>query len=124
LEKGKPTHNARLRIDHTYPEQESYVLNIYTLFAPLIDMKPVINVRKADPRTSKIYKSIYVRTLRFSCLNKYHDLFYRDRKKVIPSNIQDLLTYRGFQRRLFNYTDLFKYVNLNTGIVFQFTLLL
>ena len=124
MEKGKPTHNARLRIDHTYPEQESYVLNIYTLFAPLIDMKPVINVRKADPRTSKIYKSIYVRTLRFSCLNKYHDLFYRDRKKVIPSNIQDLLTYRGFQRRLFNYTDLFKYVNLNTGIVFQFTLLL
>lgn len=26
LERGKPTHNTRLRIDHTYPEQESYVL--------------------------------------------------------------------------------------------------
>jgi len=65
LEKGKSTYNTRLRIDHTYPEQESYVLSIYTLFASLIDMKPVINVRKADPRTNKIYKSIYVRTLRF-----------------------------------------------------------
>ena len=58
LEKEKSTYNTRLRIDHTYPEQESYVLSIYTLFASLIDMKPVINVRKADPRTNKIYKSI------------------------------------------------------------------
>ena len=59
LEKEKPTHNTRLRIDHTYPEQESYVLILYNSFASLIDMEPVIVVRKADPRTSKIYKSIY-----------------------------------------------------------------
>lgn len=30
LKKEKPTYNTRLRIDHTYPEQESYVLSIYT----------------------------------------------------------------------------------------------
>jgi hypothetical protein len=95
LEKGKPTYNTRLRIDHTYPEQESYVFSLYTIFDQLIDMKPVIVVRKADPRTGKIYKSIYVRTLRFSCLNEYHSLFYKDKKKVIPLNIQDLLTHRG-----------------------------
>jgi hypothetical protein len=95
LEKEKPTHNTRLRIDHTYPEQESYVISLYTLFASLIDMEPVIVVRKADPRTGKIYKSIYVRTLRFPCLNKYHYLFYKDKKKAIPLNIQDLLTPRG-----------------------------
>ncbi len=58
-------------------------------------MEPVIVVRKADPRTGKIYKSMYVRTLRFSCLNEYHSLFYKDKKKVIPLNIQDLLTPRG-----------------------------
>jgi hypothetical protein len=59
-------------------------------------MEPVIIVRKADPRTGKIYKSIYVRTLRFSCLNEYHTLFYKDnKKKIIPLNIQDLLTLRG-----------------------------
>ena len=84
LEKGKPTYNTRLRIDHTYPEQESYVFSLYTIFGQLIDMEPVIVVRKADPRTGKIYKSIYVRTLRFSCLNEYHSLFYKDKKKVIP----------------------------------------
>lgn len=76
LEREKPTYNARLRIDHAYPEQESYVLTIDTLFASLIAMEPVINVRKADPRTGKIYKSMYVRTLKFPCLNEYHDLFY------------------------------------------------
>ena len=78
-EKGKPTYNTRLRIDHTYPEQKSYVFSLYTLFGHLIDMEPVIIVRKADPRTGKIYKSIYVRTLRFPCLNEYHSLFYKDK---------------------------------------------
>jgi len=83
LEKGKPTYNTRLRIDHTYPDQKSYVFSLYTLFGDLIDMEPVIVVRKADPRTGKIYKSIYLRTLRFPCLNEYHFffLFYKDQKK-------------------------------------------
>jgi len=95
LEKGRSTYNTRLRIDHTYPNQKSYVFSLYTLFGDLIDMEPVIVVRNADPRTGKIYKSVYVRTLRFPCLNEYHSLFYKEQKKVIPLNIQDLLTARG-----------------------------
>ena len=94
-EKGKSAYNTRLRIDHTYPDQKSYVFSLYTLFGDLIDMEPVIVVRKADPRTGKMYKSIYVRTLRFPCLKVYHSLFYKDPKKVIPLSIQDLLTPRG-----------------------------
>lgn len=81
LERGKPSHNTRLKIDHSYPEQESYVLGLRILFASLIASEPVIIVRKADTRTGKVYKSISVRTLRFPCLNKYHDLFYKDKKK-------------------------------------------
>lgn len=95
LEREKPSYNTRLRIDHTYPKQESYVYNLYALFAPLIDMEPVIIVRKADTRTGEVYKSIYVRTLKFPCLNEYHDLFYKDKKKVIPLTIKHLLTSRG-----------------------------
>lgn len=89
LQRGKPTHNTRLRIEHTYPEQESYVLNIHALFSSLISMEPEIISRKPDFRTGKIYSSIYVRTLRFTCLNQYHDLFYKNNIKIIPSNIQD-----------------------------------
>lgn len=106
LEKGKPTFNTRLRIDLAYPEQYSYVTSLHALFASLMPMEPVIITRKSDPRTGKIYKSIYIRTLRFPCLNKYYDLFYGstsnlfqdqrpDKKKIVPSNIQDLLTPAG-----------------------------
>lgn len=119
LEKEKPTHNTRLRIDHTYPEQESYVLSLYNSFASLIDMEPVIVVRKADPRTSKIYKSIYVRTLRFPCLNEYHSLFYKDKKKVIPLNIQDLLTPRGLAHLIMG--DGFFYIGTITLCTESFT---
>jgi len=76
FERGKATHNTRFRVEHTYPEQESYVLSLRNLFAPLISMEPTVSVRKADPRTGVVYKSIYIRTLRFLCLNFYYDLFY------------------------------------------------
>ena len=95
LERVKPNHNTRLRIDHTYPVQEAYVLSLYALFSPLIAMEPVISVRKPDQRTGKVYKSMYFRTLNFSCLNKYHDLFYKNKTKVVPLNIHELLTPRG-----------------------------
>jgi hypothetical protein len=100
LERGKPTFNTRLRIDHTYPEQEQYVLRVHTLFASLMANEPVIIARKPDIRTGKVYKSIYIRTLNFPCLNKYHDIFYKDKIKVVPINIQDLLTPIGLAHLL------------------------
>jgi len=54
-----------LRIDHTYPEQEAYVLLLSRMFASLMAREPKIGIIKADPRTGKIYKSIYFKTLRF-----------------------------------------------------------
>jgi len=95
LERVKPGHNTRLRVDHAYPEQESYVLSIHTLFSPLIGIEPTISERKPDPRTGKVYKSMYFRTLSFSSsgrLNIFHDLFYKDKIKVVPLNIGELLT--------------------------------
>ena len=114
LERGKHAHNTRARIDHAYPEQESYVLSLHTLFGSLISSEPVIVVRKADPRTGKVYKSIYIRTLRFACLNKYHDLFYKDKNKVVPLNIQDLLTPRGLDHLIMGDG----YFHLEDGVVF------
>jgi len=89
------THDTRLRVDHTYPEQEAYVLLLSTIFSSLVATEPKISIRKADSRTGKIYKSIYFKTLRFFCLNEYYDLFYKENKKVVPSNILKLLTPRG-----------------------------
>jgi hypothetical protein len=52
----------------------------------------VINVRKPDPRTGKVYKSMYFRTLSFSCLKIFHDLLHKNKTKIVPLNIRDLLT--------------------------------
>lgn len=51
LVRGKPSYNTRLIIDHTYPEQDSFVLGLRILYASLIASEPAIIVRKADTRT-------------------------------------------------------------------------
>jgi len=44
----------------------------------------------------KTHKSIYFDTLTYGAFNYYFELFYKDKdKKIVPSNIQDLLTARG-----------------------------
>jgi hypothetical protein len=95
LERERPSFTTRLRVDHSYPEQEAYVLYLYNIFSLLIGTEPAIAERKLDSRTGKVYKSIHFKTLRFSCLNEYHELFYENKTKVVPQNIENLLTPRG-----------------------------
>lgn len=47
---------------------------------------------KKDKRTGLVYKSIIFKTLRFPCLNEFHNLFYNNSIKCIPLNIKYLLT--------------------------------
>lgn len=80
-------------MEHNYPLQESYVSYLYNIFGSLIKSEPTIVIRKPHHLTGNVHKSIYVRTLRFSCLNKYHDLFYGyeielDNKKIIPGGYE------------------------------------
>lgn len=58
----------------------------------MVNMKPSILQRKADKRTGLIYKSIYFWTLKFPCLNIYYEMFYKDKVKIIPNNLDELLT--------------------------------
>lgn len=73
----KYTHNARLIIDHTYPNQSAYVKFLYDMFSNLSGKTPNIMVRKPDKRTNKIYSSICFKTYNLACLNLYHSLFYK-----------------------------------------------
>lgn len=97
LERAKPTHNTRF--DQSYPEHESYLQSIYTIFQNLTGPKgtPKIHSRKADKRTGKVYSSIAFKTRALDSLNYYYDIFYMfdtngKRHKVVPKNIQELLT--------------------------------
>lgn len=56
---------------------------------------PAIIIRKPDKRTGKIYKSISFKTLVFTCLNTYYDMNYKNRRKIVPINIGELLTKRS-----------------------------
>lgn len=87
--------NARLRFDQTFPEHTTYLMYIYSRFYNLGGKGPKVYIRKPDKRTNKIYSSMQFKTLALPCLNYYYDLFYEEGKKIIPSNISDLLTARA-----------------------------
>jgi hypothetical protein len=68
---------------------------IYSHFSNLGGKGPKVYIRKPDKRTNKIYSSMQFKTLSLPCLNYYYDLFYKEGKKIVPSNIGDLLTARA-----------------------------
>jgi len=43
-------------------------------------------------RTGFKYDSLIFKTLAFPCFNEFHELFYPDGVKIIPSNISEYLT--------------------------------
>lgn len=94
LERVKPNHNTRLRIEQSYPEKENYLKSLYDLLEPITTMSPTILTRK-DKRSSITTQSLYFRTLAMPCLNDYYELFYKEKVKVIPRHLGPLLTARG-----------------------------
>jgi hypothetical protein len=95
IERKKFTHNTRLRLEQAYPKNEKYLLSLFSLFKSLTISEPKVIIRKPDKRTNKIYKSIAFKTSAMFCLNKYHELFYKNGVKFVPDNIHELLTARG-----------------------------
>jgi len=57
-------------------------------------MEPIILTRN-NQKTGIITQSLYFRTLSMPCLNYYYEIFYKDKKKLIPVNLDELLTARG-----------------------------
>jgi hypothetical protein len=105
LDRAKPTHNTRLRIEQSYPEKEQYVISLHKLLEPLVTMSPSISTRK-DKRKGIVTKSMHFRTLAMPCLNYYHDLFYNNKVKSVPKGppllrrggpLDQLLTARGLK---------------------------
>src|SRR5579859_143277 len=81
--------------EQSYPEKEDYLFSLFELYKPMVLNYPKMIRRKPDIRTGKVYKSIAFKTSVFECLNEYHNLFFINKKKIVPKNIQELLTARG-----------------------------
>lgn len=75
----------------------NYFNHIFDLFKPFISKDFVSKSRTfINKRTNITYKSISFATLTLPCFNYYRNLFYnKDNKKIVPLNINQLLTPRG-----------------------------
>lgn len=95
IERSKSTHNARIRIEQSYPEKSEYLKSLHELLEPLTAMEPTLLTRNNKKRGITT-QSLYFRTLAMPCLNYYYELFYKDKIKVIPKiHLDELLTARG-----------------------------
>jgi len=92
-----PTGNSRLVYAQTaikHKEYFDYVFSFFTSYC-VSDYKPQSRI-VVDNRTQKTYSAISFTTMQLPCFNEYRELFYNlDKKKIIPENINELLTPRG-----------------------------
>lgn len=75
----------------------NYFYHIFELFKPYISKEFKVKSRTfMDKRTKNTYSSIHFATLTLPCFTYYRNLFYNaENKKIVPSNIDQLLTPRG-----------------------------
>jgi len=90
-ERTKPTHNTRLVFEQS-SRHESYLMYLYSIVKNMVNTPPKYPKRKPHYKIGLIYPSIAFKTLKFPCLNIFHELFYPNGLKVIPDNITDYFT--------------------------------
>ena len=69
-------------------KNELYIQHLYTLFQEFCKMTP--KVKNANLK-NKTHQSVFFDTLTYEAFNYFHDLFYKDGKKIVPENIGELL---------------------------------
>lgn len=74
---------------------EGYILHLYDLFKDYCSLAPKKYDRLPDKRTGKVYSRIQFYTYSLPCFNYYHSLFYVNGIKIVPKNIEQLLTAKG-----------------------------
>jgi len=94
LQRSGETSNTSLWVDNAYPSQQDFINNIRELFDSITTMSPKI-VTRVDKRSNKTSESMRFFTRYLPCLNYYHNIFYKDKVKIIPNNIGELLTEIG-----------------------------
>ena len=75
----------------------NYFNHVLELFKPYLSKDFELKTKSfVDKRTNNSYSSVNFATLSLPCFNYYRNIFYNsDNLKIVPSNIQDLLTPRG-----------------------------
>lgn len=84
LERSKPTHNTSLKIKRAKTDLD-YLKWQFDILKDHCAMKTIHESSVLDSRTNKTYDSVYFRTKRLKELNHFHDKWYLNKIKIIPS---------------------------------------
>ena len=79
--------NGTLQIEQSFAHR-SYVGWMYQRLGMIVGKAPVL-VERYDRRTDRTYRSMRFYTK--AVLKSFRDRFYRDRRKIVPDDIGDLL---------------------------------
>jgi hypothetical protein len=71
---------------------KDYLMHLYELFNTFGSQIPKTANLLPDKRTGKIYSAVSFNTYSLPCFFRLYSLFYPEGKKIVPSNIGDLLT--------------------------------
>lgn len=74
---------------------KDYIFHLYDLFKSYCNSEPKVTSRLADKRTGNIYTRIQFVTYCLPCFNELYFSFYPEGKKIVPLNIEELLTPLG-----------------------------
>lgn len=88
--------NTRMQFKQSTKNTE-YIKHLYLLFSDFCGSSPLV-MSKFDSRPNKLkrYFAIKFQTLSLPCFNIFRDMFYNSEGvKIIPNNLEDLLTARG-----------------------------
>jgi len=91
--RAKLTHNARLYVQQGAVHTE-YLNHLYSVFQNLCSSGPKLSVY-LDKRNNTTYEALRFNTRSLPCFNYYRELFYPEGIKIVPANIEELLTVRG-----------------------------
>lgn len=97
---------------------KNYLFHLFNLFKNYCRSEPRTSDRLADKRTGKIYTRVLFSTYSLPCFNELHSMFYPKGKKIVPLNIEKLLTPLGLVYWICDdgsYCKKHKYIRLATN---------
>jgi hypothetical protein len=91
--KRSPTANSRFTYTQTAVAHKEYFEYVFSFFISFCvkDYIPQSKVVR-DNRTNKIYSAISFTTMQLPCFNVFKEMFYVSNVKIVPDNIDELLT--------------------------------
>jgi hypothetical protein len=86
--------NTNLHFEQGLVHKE-YTFHLFDLFKDFCRSGPKITERTPDKRTGKVYTRVCFTTYSLPCFNEFYYNFYSKGKKIVPLNIEELLTPLG-----------------------------